>query len=112
LLFQLIIGTIHKDIPITNEIMARTAPNVLDLMVVLAGGAAVAYATVSLRLSVAFIGVAMATALVPPLAVAGILFARGRSSFSVWCPFADVYQSGSNPVCLLRCSMVYRLPTH
>jgi uncharacterized hydrophobic protein (TIGR00271 family) len=74
----LIIGTIHKDIPITNEIMTRTAPNLLDLMVALAGGAAVAYATVSPRLSVAFIGVAIATALVPPLAAAGILFARGE----------------------------------
>jgi len=57
-----ILGTIHKDIPITNEIMARTAPNLLDLMIGLAGGAAGAYATVSPRLSVAFVGVAM-----PPL---------------------------------------------
>jgi uncharacterized hydrophobic protein (TIGR00271 family) len=48
-----IIGAIHKDIPITNEITARTAPNLLDLMVALAGGAAGAYATVSPRLSVA-----------------------------------------------------------
>jgi len=78
LVTALIIGTIHKDIPITNEIMTRTAPNLLDLMVALAGGAAVAYATVSPRLSVAFIGVAIATALVPPLAAVGILFARGE----------------------------------
>src|SRR3989337_603125 len=49
-----ILGTIHKDIPITNEIMARTAPNLLDLMIGLAGGAAGADATVSPRLSVAF----------------------------------------------------------
>jgi len=73
-----IIGTIHKDMPITNEIMTRTAPNLLDLMVALAGGAAVAYATVSPRLSVAFIGVAIATALVPPLCAASLLFARGE----------------------------------
>ena len=73
-----IVGTIHKDIPITNEIMARTAPNLLDLMIALAGGAAGAYATVSPRLSVVFVGVAIATALVPPLSSAGILFARGE----------------------------------
>jgi uncharacterized hydrophobic protein (TIGR00271 family) len=73
-----IIGTIHKDMPITNEIMARTAPNLLDLMVALAGGAAGAYATVSPRLSVAIVGVVIAVALVPPLSAAGILFARGE----------------------------------
>lgn len=73
-----IVGIIHKDIPITNEIMVRTAPNLLDLMIALAGGAAGAYATVSPRLSIAFVGVAIATALVPPLSSAGILFARGE----------------------------------
>jgi len=73
-----IIGTIHKDIPITNEIMARTTPNLLDLMVALASGAAAAYATVSPRLSVALVGVAIATALVPPLSAASMLFARGK----------------------------------
>lgn len=78
-----IVGTIHKDIPITNEIMARTAPNLLDLMIALAGGAAGAYATVSPRLSVAFVGVAIATALVPPLSSAGILFARGEVDLGI-----------------------------
>ena len=73
-----LIGTIHKDMPLTNEIVARTAPNLLDLMVALAGGAAGAYATVSPRLSIAVVGVAIAVALVPPLSVAGILFARGE----------------------------------
>jgi len=49
--------------PITSEIMARTAPNFLDLMIALAGGAAGAYATVSFRLSLALVGVAIATEL-------------------------------------------------
>lgn len=79
----LIIGTIHKDIPITNEIVARTAPNLLDLMIALAGGAAGAYANVSPRLSIAFVGVAIATALVPPLAAASILFARAEIGLSL-----------------------------
>jgi len=73
-----VIGMIHKDIPLTNEIMARTSPNLADLVVALAGGAAGAYATVSPRLSVAFVGVAIATALVPPLSAASILLARGE----------------------------------
>jgi uncharacterized hydrophobic protein (TIGR00271 family) len=71
------IGTLHRDLPITDEIMARTAPNLMDLMVALAGGAAGVYAAVSPRLSVALVGVAVATALVPPLCAASILLARG-----------------------------------
>jgi uncharacterized membrane protein len=74
---------IHKDIPITTEIIARTAPNLLDLMIALAGGAAGAYATVSFRLSAALVGVAIATALVPPLSSAGILLARGERSLAM-----------------------------
>lgn len=72
------IGLIHSDIPLTNEIVARTSPNLLDLMIALAGGAAGAYATVAPRLSGAFVGVAIATALVPPLSSSGILLARGE----------------------------------
>ncbi len=74
----LLIGLVHREIPITGEIMARTAPNLMDLMVALASGAVGAYATVSPRLSVAFVGVAIATALVPPLCAACILFAHGQ----------------------------------
>jgi uncharacterized hydrophobic protein (TIGR00271 family) len=73
-----VIGLVHRDMPVTHEIMARTAPNFLDLMIALGGGAAGAYATVSPRLSVAFVGVAIATALVPPLASCSILLARGE----------------------------------
>jgi uncharacterized hydrophobic protein (TIGR00271 family) len=72
------IGNINSNIVITNEIMARTAPNLLDLMIALAGGAAGAYAAIAPRLSAAFVGVAIATALVPPLASSSILLARGE----------------------------------
>jgi len=79
----LIIGALHRDIPVTSEILARTAPNFLDLMIALAGGAAGAYATVSFRLSLALVGVAIATALVPPLSSAGILLARGEVTLAM-----------------------------
>lgn len=75
-----VIGLIHRDIPISDEIMGRTAPNFLDLMIAMAGGAAGAYATVSFRLSLSLVGVAIATALVPPIASAGILLARGSGA--------------------------------
>ena len=73
-----IIGLIHLDLPITHEILTRTKPTVIDLMIALAGGAAGAFAAVSPRLSVAVVGVAVATALVPPLVASGILLAHGQ----------------------------------
>ena len=73
-----IVGWLHKDQPLTVEILSRTQPTSMDLMIALAGGTAGAYAMVSPHLSVAVVGVAVATALVPPLAASGILFANGE----------------------------------
>ncbi|TCM65086.1 putative hydrophobic protein (TIGR00271 family) [Acinetobacter calcoaceticus] len=71
-----ILGLINLNLSITNEILARTQPTIMDLMIALAGGAAGAFASVSPRLSVAVVGVAVATALVPPLVASGILLAH------------------------------------
>jgi uncharacterized hydrophobic protein (TIGR00271 family) len=65
-------------LPVTDEIMARTAPNFTDLMIALIGGIAGAYSLVYKRLAVAFVGVAIATALVPPLCSATILLVKGE----------------------------------
>lgn len=73
-----LLGRAHGQLPITDEILARTKPNLLDLMIALAGGAAGAYATVSPRISVGLVGVAIATALVPPLTSCGICLSRGH----------------------------------
>lgn len=73
-----VVGWLHKDQPLTTEILSRTQPTSMDLMIALAGGTAGAYAMVSPHLSVAVVGVAVATALVPPLAASGILFANGE----------------------------------
>ena len=72
------LGIVHRDIPLTNEIFMRTTTSVMDLMIALSGGAAAAFATVSTRFGSAFIGVAVATAIVPPLAASAILLARGE----------------------------------
>jgi uncharacterized hydrophobic protein (TIGR00271 family) len=69
------IGFIHRDIPLTDAILSRTNPNLFDLIIALAGGAAGAVAVLS-RVGTAIVGVAVATALVPPLAAAGLLLAR------------------------------------
>ena len=73
-----LIGLLHNDQPLTSEILSRTQPTSMDLMIALAGGTAGAYAMVSPHLSVAVVGVAVATALVPPLAASGILFAHNE----------------------------------
>jgi len=78
----LIIGFIHDDIPITNELLGRTNPNYLDLMIALAGGAVGAYAVITPGLPVAIIGVAIATALVPPLCAGTIFLARSNWDYA------------------------------
>lgn len=55
-----------------GEITARVAPNLFDLAVALASGAAGAYAIARKDVAAALPGVAIAAALVPPLCVVGI----------------------------------------
>ncbi|MEM9713790.1 MAG: DUF389 domain-containing protein [Actinomycetota bacterium] len=64
--------------PLPGEVLARTSPNLLDLGIALAAGAAGAYAQVHRQASDALTGVAVAVALVPPLASVGILLEVGR----------------------------------
>ncbi len=67
---------------LTPEIMARTRPTLLDLIVALASGAAGAYAIGRKEVAAALPGVAIAAALVPPLCVAGAGVALARSNVS------------------------------
>ena len=55
-----------------GEVDARTRPNPLDLAIALAGGATGAYAVARWRAHEALPGVAIATALMPPLCTVGI----------------------------------------
>jgi uncharacterized hydrophobic protein (TIGR00271 family) len=63
-----------------SQITSRVSPNLLDLLIAVAAGAAGAFATVSTRVSASIAGVAIAVALVPPLAVVGISLTAGRPS--------------------------------
>ncbi len=58
--------------PLPAEVVARTSPNLLDLGVAIAAGAVGAYSRLRRSASDAITGVAVAVALVPPLAVIGI----------------------------------------
>ena len=62
----------------TPEMLARCSPGVSDLLVAFASGLAAAYATGRPNLVSALPGVAIAAALVPPIATSGITLALGR----------------------------------
>jgi uncharacterized hydrophobic protein (TIGR00271 family) len=62
---------------VTHEIAARTSPNLFDLAVALASGAAGAYAVARKDVAASLPGVAIAAALVPPLGVIGVGLAMG-----------------------------------
>jgi len=61
-----------------SEVLARTRPSPIDLVIALAGGLAAAYALTRPNISAALPGVAIATALMPPLCTVGIGIALFR----------------------------------
>ena len=73
----LLIGFSTRQLVIGSEILNRTAPSLLDLLIALVGGLAGGFTFLSPSLSSVIVGVAIATALVPPLTTCGILLARG-----------------------------------
>ena len=71
-------GLAPLQLGLDTEILSRTAPTLYDLVVALASGVAGAYAMVDERISASLPGVAISTALVPPLAAAGLCFSDGQ----------------------------------
>lgn len=65
-----------------GQIMARTAPHLLDLLAALATGMAGAFALARRDVSDTLPGVAIAVSLVPPLANVGILLALGQAELA------------------------------
>jgi uncharacterized hydrophobic protein (TIGR00271 family) len=83
-LFGLLVSTgefnFLEELP--SEVVGRTRPNLFDLVVALAGGTAAAYALAQPHLSAALPGVAIATALMPPLCTIGIGISQSRTDVS------------------------------
>lgn len=84
IIFSTIITWINSQLPfvalleLPTEVQARTQPSPIDLGVALAGGLAAAFALAQPQLSAALPGVAIATALMPPLCTVGIGIALGE----------------------------------
>ena len=67
---------------LSGEILARTNPNMLDLGIAIAAGAAGAYITVRSEAGSALPGVWIAVALIPPLATVGITLYADQSTLA------------------------------
>ncbi|MFQ5942240.1 MAG: TIGR00341 family protein [Anaerolineales bacterium] len=68
----IVIGLIVPGAQATTEILARTEPSLIDLMIALASGMAGAYAIARKEVGEALPGVAISAALLPPLASVGL----------------------------------------
>ncbi len=77
LLIALLMGALIPHAGVTDQMLARGKPNALDLGVALISGIAAAYATARPNLLGALPGVAIAAALVPPIATAGVALSDG-----------------------------------
>jgi uncharacterized hydrophobic protein (TIGR00271 family) len=78
IVFAIVLARLLPSVTIGTELLARTRPDVRDLIVAVAAGAAGAYATAREDVSSALPGVAVAVALVPPLAATGVLIEADR----------------------------------
>jgi uncharacterized hydrophobic protein (TIGR00271 family) len=77
IIFAGLIGFLPLELSATPEMLSRTKPTILDLIVAVLAGFAGAYAMIDEKLSPALPGVAIATAIVPPLSNAGICLSLG-----------------------------------
>ena len=74
----LVVPALHTSLPLPGELMARTEPNMIDLGIAVAAGAAGGFVAVRTEASGALPGVGIAVALVPPLATVGITLGVGE----------------------------------
>lgn len=103
---SLTIGLITPGYDPTAEVEARGQVNLLDLAIALLSGMAAAYATARPGLAATLSGVAIAAALVPPLAVVGIAAASGEFVLS---GFSAVLFLTNVVAIILGAGLVFRL---
>jgi uncharacterized hydrophobic protein (TIGR00271 family) len=82
-LLSFVIGLLPLRLDFGSEILARTQPTLYDIIIALASGLAGAYAMIDERISPALPGVAIATAIVPPLATCGLCLSAGQLEWAL-----------------------------
>ena len=86
----------------TREMLGRGGPGLLDIFVAFAGGLAAAYASSRPSLIAALPGVAIAAALVPPIATAGLSLSLGQFQLAI----GALLLFGINMVTIILAAMV------
>lgn len=81
-LIALLIVKFGPAVDLGSEVLSRTHPTILDLAIALASGLVGAFALVNDRINAALPGVAISTALVPPLATVGVCLGAGEWSLA------------------------------
>ncbi|MEW5988882.1 MAG: DUF389 domain-containing protein [Chloroflexota bacterium] len=110
ILVGLLSGLARPGQPLTAELLGRVQPSLLDLGVALFSGLAAAYALCRSEAAAALPGVAIAAALVPPLATVGISWATGytRQGLGALLLFTTNFVAISSAAALVFLSLGFR----
>lgn len=110
ILVGMVAGLLYLGEPLTPELMARTQPSLLDLGIALFSGMAGGYALSRSAAAGALPGVAIAAALVPPLATVGIALTTGyfRESFGAFLLFVTNFVAISSATALVFIVLGFR----
>ena len=112
------IAPVVGDVLSNSQVVSRTSPTILDLMIAVTAGAAGAFALSRQDVSDSLPGVAIAVALVPPLAVVGVAIAAGDmaqalGAFLLYLTnFVSIVLAGAATFILVGVSPFYRLQQH
>ena len=112
------IAPIVGDVLTSSQVVSRTSPTLLDLMIALTAGAAGAFALSRQDVSDSLPGVAIAVALVPPLAVVGVALAAGDMSQALGAfllyltNFVSIVLAGAATFILVGATPFYSLKQH
>jgi uncharacterized hydrophobic protein (TIGR00271 family) len=96
----------------SSELLARTAPTIWDVLIAFFGGAAGMIGLTRKEPTTLIPGVAIATALMPPLCTAGYGLATGQASFFFGAFFLFTINSVFIALATLGITRVLRLPLH